>query len=290
MSENHLSGSTPLRVYQPRARRGLLFHGYGEMARDLSSSRELIWRLFVRDFSARYKQTLLGVLWAVIMPLVMVGTFWFLNRSGVLNLGDLDLPYAAYALLGLAFWQIFAGGLVAASNSIVSGGSMVVKINFPKESLVIASLGQTLVETLVRLALVVIVFIYYQIVPAWTALLVPAAIIPLLLLTLGLGFLLSLLNALFRDIANIVTVAVTFLLFLTPVLYPPPAGRAFQLLNQFNPLSPLVTGPRDLVIVGHLTDPVGFAWAGLASLAVFLLSWRLFHLAQARMTERMGAR
>lgn len=279
-----------VRIYRPGQHLGWRFAIWREMASELVRSRELIWRLFLRDFTARYKQTVLGVSWAIIMPLVAVGTFVFLNRAGILNIGEVGIPYPAYALLGLTIWQLFAGGLVACSNAIVAGGSMVVKINFPKETLVIAALGQTLVATLVRLALLIIIFALYRLVPPWTTILFPISLVPLLLLTLGLGFLLSLLNALLRDVANIVTLATTFLLFLTPVLYPAPRTGLFAAVTKYNPLAALVTGARDLVVTGYLTQPTQFAWASALSVILFVLSWRVFHLAEVRMAERMGAR
>ena len=101
-----------------------------EMFRDLIRSRELTGRLFIRDFLAKYKQTVLGILWAAIMPLVMVGTFIFLNRSGVVNIGKTDIPYPVFALLGLSIWQLFATGLTACTNSILQHGGIVAKINF----------------------------------------------------------------------------------------------------------------------------------------------------------------
>lgn len=277
-------------IYQPGCRAAWRPGAWREMASELAGSRELIWRLFLRDFTARYRQTLLGLAWALIMPLVMVGTFVFLRRSGVLNVGELDLPYPAYALVGLTIWQIFAGGMVTCSNSLVAGGSMVTKINFSKETLVIAAFGQTLVEVLVRLVLVGAVFLFYGLVPPWTALLFPFALLPLLLFTLGLGFLLSLLNAVFRDVANIVTILTTFLLLLTPVLYPPPASGPVSVLSAFNPLVALVGGPRDLLLTGQLSQPMAFCLSGAASLLLFLLSWHLFHLAETRIPERVGAR
>ena len=286
----HHSDKVPVRIYQSGQRLGWGAHVWREMVTELARSRELIWRLFLRDFTARYKQSVLGVLWALIMPLVTVGTFVFLNRSGILNIGEVDIPYPAYALLGLTVWQLFAGGLAACSNAIVAGGSMVVKINFPKETLVIAALGQTLVETLVRLVLLIVVFTFYRLVPAWTAVLFPLALVPLLLLTLGMGFLLALLNVLLKDVANMVTLTTTFLLFLTPVLYPTPRDGLFSIVAKHNPLAALVTGARDLVVTGYLTKPTEFAWASALSVTLFLLSWRVFHLAEMRMAERMGAR
>lgn len=275
---------------RPGQNRGWGYRVWHEMVAELVDSHELVWRLFLRDFEAKYRQTVLGFLWALIMPLLTVGTFVFLNRAGILNIGKVDIPYPAYALLGLTVWQIFSGGLRACSNSIVAGGSMIVKINFPKEVFVLSSLGEALIETIVRLALTAFVFAIYKVVPAWTVVLFPFALIPLLLFTLGLGLMLSLLNAVFRDVANIVSLSTTFLLFVTPILYPEPKAAFFKAFTVFNPLAALVSGPRDLVVKGYLTQPVSYLFYSGLSLAIFLISWRLFHLAEIRIAERIGAR
>jgi lipopolysaccharide transport system permease protein len=243
------------RLYCPGQNKGWQWRIWHEMFAELNGSRELIWRLFLRNFKAKYRQTALGFLWALIMPLLAVGAFVFLNQAGVLNIGKVDIPYPAYALLGLTVWNIFSGGLRACSNSIVAGGSMVVKISFPKEALVLSALGEALVETMVRFALTAFIFVIYKVVPAWTAVLFPLTLIPLLLFTLGFGFILSLLNAVLRDVANIVSLSTTFLLFVTPVLYPEPKAKFFKTFMLFNPLAALISGPRDLVIKGYLTQP-----------------------------------
>jgi lipopolysaccharide transport system permease protein len=281
------SGEKTVRVYRPDAQAGWRGAVWREMAEELIQSRELIWQLFLRDFSARYRQSVLGVLWAVIMPLAMVATFAFLSSSGVLNVGKVDAPYPVYALLGLTIWQLFAGGLTICSNAIVAGGSIVVKINFPKETMVIASLGQALVEMLIRMGLLVLALIYYRVTPHWTAVFFPILLLPLFLLTLGLGFFLSLLNVLVRDIGNMVTLAATFLLFLTPVLYPAGDSGMMARFTALNPLAALVGGPRDMVITGRLTDPFQYAWATGFCVLVFFVSWRLFHMVEPRMAERV---
>ena len=285
-----MDSKNKIKRYKPSQNGGWGYRVWHEMVAELIDSHELVWRLFLRDFEAKYRQTVLGFLWALIMPLLTVGTFVFLNRAGILNIGKVGIPYPAYALLGLTVWQIFSGGLRACSDSIVAGGSMVVKINFPKEALVLSSLGGALIETMVRVALTAFVFAIYKIVPAWTVVLFPFALIPLLLFTLGLGLMLSLLNAVFRDVANIVSLSTTFLLFVTPVLYPEPKAAFFKAFTVFNPLAALVSGPRDLVAKGYLTQSVSYLFYSGLSLAIFLISWRLFHLAEIRIAERIGAR
>ncbi len=120
-----------------------------EIFNELKKNRWLTYQLFKRDFFAVYKQSFVGILWALIIPLVSVGTFIILNRSGIFTIGDIDVPYPIYAILGMAFWQLFSTGLIASSNSLVKAGSMIVKINFSKKALVIASTGQSLISFLI---------------------------------------------------------------------------------------------------------------------------------------------
>lgn len=258
-----------------------------EMMEELYNSRELIWMLFLRDFKSRYKQSILGILWTVIQPVIAVATFMFLNRSGLLNVSSTGVPYPVYLLLGLTIWQVFAGGLVALCNSVVSGGSMVVKVNFPKETLVISAFGQVIFEVLIRMILLVIVMVIMGVAPGRLAVFFPLALIPILFMTLGLGMLLALFNVFLRDIGNALTVVLPFLMFLSPVIYPIPEKGALSMLMRYNPLTALIETPRAFLTGGGPEVYGTFALAGIASIAIFLVAWRLFHLTESRMAERI---
>jgi len=258
-----------------------------EIFSQLRQSRELIWRFFLRDFRAKYRQSFLGLTWAVLNPLITVGVFVFLNKSGIFNLAKSDIPYPAFALVGLTVWALFSTGLTACSNSIISAGSMISKINFPKSSLVIASMGQALVEFTVRICLTIIVFIIFKVTPAWTVIFFPLAAIPIFLLTLGLGFFLALLNGVFRDTANIAILLTTFLLFMLPILYPAPETGWLALVNHWNPLAHLVITCRELVFTGSISNPAGFLISSFFALFVFLLFWRFFHIVEPKIAERV---
>lgn len=104
-----------VRKYRPGQNSGWGYDVWHERFSELIDSHELIWWLFLRNFKAKYRQTVLGFQWALIMPLLAVGTFVFLNRAGILNIGKVDIPYPAYALLGLTIRHISAGGLGACS-------------------------------------------------------------------------------------------------------------------------------------------------------------------------------
>ena len=223
----------------------------------------------------------------MIIPLVSVGTFIVLNSSGVFTIGDINVPYPIYAILGMAFWQLFATGLVASSDSLVKAGPMIAKINFSKKALVIASTGQSLVSFLIQLVLVCILFVYYGIAPSIAIFLIPIVIIPIMFLTLGLGFIFALLNGVMRDIGNMISMLMTFLMFLTPVLYAKPTSGILAQVTNYNPLYYLVSAPRSLVLQGVIPELKGFLIASVISFIVFMICLIVFHLTETRVAERI---
>jgi len=260
---------------------------FKEIFNEIRKNRWLTYQLFKRDFFAMYKQSFFGVFWALIIPLVSVGTFIILNQSGVFTIGDINVPYPIYAVLGMAFWQLFSTGLIASSNSLVKAGSMIVKINFSKKSLVIASSGQSIISFMIQFVLVGILFACYKIVPNIAILLTPITLIPIILLTLGLGFILSLLNGVFRDIGNALSMLITFLMFLTPVLYSKPTGGVLAFITRYNPLYYLVSAPRDLILMGKISEWRGFLISSIISVIIFVMCLIVFHLTETRVTERI---
>ena len=276
-----------LQIYRPELSGGGFFGVWREMFHNAASSRSLTWRLFVRDFSVRYKQTLLGPAWAVLTPVITVAAFMALNQSGVMSLGDSSVPYPVYAMIGLTVWTLFSGGLVGASRSLVQASSFISKIRFPREALVLSSQGTVLVDFAIRIILTIVVFAWHGIAPAWTVVLVPLAIAPLILITLGIGFGLALLNAVVRDIENGVTVVVGLLFFLTPVMYQPPSTGLLARLTAYNPLAIIIQSVRDLVFAGTLSNPVDLLLVTVFALALFLASWRTFFMLETLVAERI---
>lgn len=260
---------------------------FKEICSEFKRSKWLTYQLFKRNFLSLYKQSFIGVLWALIIPLVSVGTFIVLNQSGIFSIGNINVPYPIYAILGMAFWQLFATGLVASSNSLVSAGSMISKINFSKKALVIASTGQSLVSFLIQMILVGILFVYYGVTPNIAILLIPILILPLMFLTLGLGFIFALLNGVARDIGNIISTLMTFVMFLTPVLYAKPTSGILAQVTDYNPLYYLVSAPRSMVLQGSIPEWNGFLIASIISGIVFMICLIIFHLTETRVAERI---
>jgi ABC-type polysaccharide/polyol phosphate export systems, permease component len=178
-------------------------------------------------------------------------------------------------------------GIQNGANALVKAGSMIVKINFSRKSLVIAAGGQALVTFLIQFVILGLVYFYYGITPHPTILLVPVLVIPLFLFTLGLSFLLSILNGIMRDIGAMLSFFLTFVMFLTPVLYVKPSAGVLSVMSRYNPLFYLISVPRDFVLYGRTGDWGGFAIAGLAGVLVFFACLIVFHLTETRITERV---
>ncbi|OGX25592.1 MAG: hypothetical protein A2Y03_04265 [Omnitrophica WOR_2 bacterium GWF2_38_59] len=272
-------------IYEPNKYLKMGSKIWPQMLSEIIECRELTWRLFIRNLGAKYKQSALGYFWVIITPFIAIGTFAFLNKAGILNIGKTDIPYPLFALIGLTIWQLFSSGLNLGCNSLVSAGEMISKINFPRETLVIASIAQAIFDLIVKLVLIVILFFVYRFIPSWKIILFPIAIIPIITLTLGLSLFLSLVNGVIRDTANAIALITTFLMFLTPVLYP--ISTKEYLFFKLNPLAALINAPRDLIVYGYIKDPVDFTISSILSILVFLICWRIFHLVETKIPERM---
>lgn len=260
---------------------------FGEIFRELNDNRWLTYQLFKRDFVSAYKQSFIGILWVVIIPIVSLGTFMILNRSGVFSVGEIKVPYPVYALLGMSFWQIFSSGLIACSNSLTKAGAMIVKINFSKKSLVLAAMGQSAISFLIQACLVVIVMALYRIRPNVMALTFPLMLVPIFIFTISFGFIFSLLSAIMRDISNMLSIFMTFLMFLTPVLYSRPLTGILASTTQYNPLYYLISVPRDIILFGSSSLMNGYLIVGALSIVAFIVFIAAFHLTETRIAERV---
>jgi lipopolysaccharide transport system permease protein len=256
--------------------------GWKVMVNELSESFRLIPLFTARDITVRYRHSVLGYFWAVAPQLMTVGVFAFLHASQVLPMGRTRIPYMAYAVWGISVWQLFAGCLSGCTASLISGGSLVTKLNFPKETLVIAALGPPVFDFFIRLVPVIAIFIGCGVMPSLSAVLIPVLLLPVISLALGLGFILSIANLVVRDTGNAVGTILGVGMFLTPVLYPPPVRWPFYLVNFLNPLSPLLTATQDLIADGTVAHPELFAAACFISLALCLGGWRTFRLSLPR--------
>jgi len=262
---------------------------FKSMYNDLILSRELSWRLFIRDISARYRQTMLGYIWAFLPPLVTTFLWVFLNNQKILNVGKTAIPYPAYVLIGTLLWQVFVDALRAPLEKVTAARSMLAKINFPREAILIAGLGEVVFNFLIRLVLIISVFLFYNIPIQSTILLFPLGIISLMLLGTMIGVILTPIGVLYRDISQAILVITQLWFYITPIVYPVPKEGLGKLVATINPVSPIIIMTRSW-LTGTPADAVQpFIYITVGSIFLLFSGWTMYRLALPHLIERMSA-
>lgn len=189
--------------------------------RDLWSYKELFYFFTWRDIKIKYKQTVLGFLWAILQPLLMMVIFTlFFGRA--LNIPSQNLPYPVFVFSGLLVWNLFSTGLTSASNSMVNNAAIIKKIYFPRLIIPVASIMVALFDFFMAFILLILLLLFYkQGVSPMAVWCWPLAILVGVVATVGPGSLLAALNVKYRDFRYVMPFLVQILFFLTPVIYPP---------------------------------------------------------------------
>ena len=250
---------------------------------ELRTYRELLFFLAWRDVKVRYKQTLLGVLWAVIQPLFTMAVFTILFGR-LANLPSDGVPRPIFYFSALLPWLYISNTVSSASMSLVSNSNLLTKIYFPRIMLPAAVALSGLLDFLVGSVLLVGFFVYYSIPLGWGLLLWPALVIQMTVLALAIGMFLAALNVQYRDVKYAVPFAIQLWLFVTPVIYPTSmVPERFQRLLALNPAGGLIEAFRhalvpsapmrwDLLGISAITTVLGF----FAALVFFKKTERAF--------------
>src|SRR3990172_4011301 len=241
-NQNSTEDSKPLqeRIYTPESKILHPLFLFREMWQDLLASKELTWQLLIRDISAQYRQSLLGIVWVLLTPLATAGIFILLKKQAILNVEDTGMPYAVFALIGITLWQTFVESINAPLKALTAARPMLAKIKFPYEALILAGAGQVLFNFGLKLLIIALVFLFFKI-PLTIGLFASTfAIVMLILLGLFIGLLLTPLGALYTDISRGLVIATHLWFFITPVIYPPLSTFPFNLLATVNPVSPVL--------------------------------------------------
>jgi lipopolysaccharide transport system permease protein len=189
--------------------------------RELWEYRELFYFFTLRDIKVKYKQTVLGFLWAVLQPLIMALIFSFFLGKAISHYTELALPYDVFALSGLVLWGIFSTGLNNAGNSMVNNAGIIKKIYFPRLIIPVSAVLVGLFDFLMAFAVFVVYVLAKGLSFSWISLLlIPLSVLLTCVATLGTGSLLAALNVKYRDFRYVIPFLVQLMLFLTPVIYP----------------------------------------------------------------------
>lgn len=259
-----------------------------DMARDLVASRELAWRLFVRDFSAQYRQSILGYFWVFAPPVVSALPWLFLSSQNILNTGETAIPYPAFVLAGTTLWSAFMDSVTTPLNALNAGRPMMAKINFPHEALILGGLGHLFVNLAIRVVVMLVVFVMLGIPLGPSLMLAPLGLAALIITGLSLGLLIAPVGMLYTDVGRGIGFLGSFWMILTPVVYLPPTTGMAGWLAKWNPASPLIVTVRDWLTGQIPLQLTGFLLVTGCSMVLLVLGWLLFRIASPIIVERMG--
>jgi lipopolysaccharide transport system permease protein len=265
---------------------GALWRAIG---RDLRAARPLAWRLLVRNLRAQYRQSALGYFWAILPPLVSTLTWMFLNRIGVLAVGDTAVPYPVFVLAGTVLWQGLADATSGPLSQLTANSALLTKVNFPREAFVLVAVGELLFNFAIRLALLLAVLLWAGVALGPSILLVPLAVASLIVLGTAVGVLLAPFGMLYQDVPRGLTLVLTLWFFVTPVVYPVPDGPLATLLV-WNPATPLIVTARDWLTTGTTAMPLAFTAVSLAAVALLGVALVVYRLAMPHLVARLAAR
>jgi lipopolysaccharide transport system permease protein len=259
------------------------------MAKDLIESRELAWRLTVRDISAQYRQAFLGILWAFILPLANTIAWLFLTGTGIIAVSDTELPYPVYVFTGTMLWAIFMDALNAPLQQVNAAKAMLAKLNFPREALIVSGIYQTLFNASIKIVLLLCTMIIMGVNPGFGLLLFPFGIFSLVLVGTAIGLLITPIGMLYTDVGRGLPLLMQFLMYVTPVVFPMPKEGWAATLFAFNPLTPVILTSRDWltgISPGYLES---FLLVNVVTWFVLLIVWVVYRLAMPILIERMSA-
>jgi lipopolysaccharide transport system permease protein len=258
------------------------------IASDVWAGRELAWRLFMRDLQGQYRQTLLGYVWAFLPPLVGALTFIFLESQGITNIGETGIPYPAFAMMGTLLWQMFVDAMQSPLSAFGAAKGMLVKINFPREAVLLGGLYMVLFNMLIRLLLVIAVMAVWSVPVSATLLFFPAAAAALLTAGFAIGLILVPASSLYGDVGRVIPIVSGFWMLLTPVVYPPRTEGLAGWLATWNPVSPLIITARETLTAQPLGMLVPFFAVFAGSLLLVFLGLVGFRIAMPHLIARMG--
>jgi lipopolysaccharide transport system permease protein len=253
------------------------------------SGKDLAYRLFIRDFKASFEKSILGVFWVFLPPILTAGIWIFLNNQKIISIADTPMVYPAFSLCGSLMWAVFAESLTKPLQRYKSAMSMMVKLNFPRESVLLAAIYDLFVSLGLKLLVLIPILWFMGYPPTFDWIYLIPSLLGLMLMGISIGLLLVPFGLLYNDISNIITLGLPFALYLTPVVYPIAKGGILGTIQTINPVTPWLERIRS-IFGGYLFDlhkPM-LIWLIIGTV-ILLIGLIAFRIALPIIVERSGS-
>src|SRR5260370_3571192 len=174
-----------IRVYSADSGRATLRSSVSRAGSEVWGAREVVWRLFVRDFTSQFRQKIFGYLWAFIGPIIGIASFVFLNYTGVLNAGELKIPYVLFVFFGSTLWGLMMGTIGIVSASFLTYGDLVLRTCVPRIALTMAGMAGLVYGQIINVIVLLVILVAFGVVPSVGALPLHLMVLPLVVLLVG---------------------------------------------------------------------------------------------------------
>jgi len=278
----------PVTVYE-KQRKINLVKLLGQTLTDFFGSHFLALQLTRRDVSAQYRQSYFGILWLFITPLASAAIWVFLNSSGTITITDTGIPYPVYAFSGTLIWSILLESINAPMASTNAARGIISKINFPKEALVLSGIYKLLFNSSFKVLLLVVFIFAFGVGFHWSLLLLPLVLVMAVVFGTSLGLLITPIGLLYSDVSRLISMGLSLLMYVTPVVYGIPKTGVMKTIMTYNPFTPFILTIRD-VDVGSFPEFLN-SFIGLTGLGIvlFFIGLVIYRVSIPVIVERLSA-
>ena len=279
----------PTRIYQ-KEQTVSFFKLLKVSLRDIRSSLFLAKQLAIRDISAQYRQSFLGILWAFITPVATALVWIVLNSSGAVKISDTGLPYPIFVISGTLLWSIITDAINSPIASTNSAKGILSKINFPKEALVVSGIYKLLFNILPKLLIMIVFMVIYSVSFQASMLLFPFILLGAIFFGTTIGFFITPIGMLYKDVSKLISMGLKFLMYATPVVFAIPKEEGLlKTLMEYNPISPILVTARDF-LVGSTPEYLTYFFIVLGvCVPLFFIGLVLYRISIPIIVERMSA-
>jgi lipopolysaccharide transport system permease protein len=282
--------SLEVRTYSSDKAQNNLKQTIKTLLREFPAAHSLGFRFAERSIRTRYRQSVFGMLWAFLPPLATAAIWIILDKYKVVKFADVGAPYPLFVTTGMLLWSVFANSLLMPMQTMQANRSILVKINFPRESLIINAFYEILFNATISLIIIAVFMLVYKVHLTLHCLLFFPVLLVMMFLGMSLGLLLLPFSLLYKDIQFILPSILQFAMYLTPVVYAQPIYQGAGRLLSINPVSPLLTNARAWLL-GINTSVPPWHLVAVACASIFLLIVGIFLQRKTMeiLIERMGS-
>jgi len=260
-----------------------------QMVIDLMSARFLGRQIFIRDLKAMFRQSLLGMVWAIFPPFLSAGLWVFLNASGAVNITDAGVPYPIFVMCGTVLFTTFTQALNMPADAVMAGKSIMAKLNFPREALLINAFYKVGFDFSLKFFALVLITLVLGFKFSWAVLLFPIGALVAILLGFSFGVFLIPFKMLYGDFKRLLSIATQVLMYITPIVYPIPESGLARTFNTYNPIYYMINIPRSWFTGIEVNLMWPLAALIIIALMVLLIGWVMYRITMPIIVERVGA-